>query len=166
MNKHNPAEIDDTQRLKWCRDAAEAVSYIHEREVLHCDLRPANYLLDEHLNLRLYDFGGSRFGELNGRGLPDDSFYNPNDKRGACRDTDIFALGSVMYTIMMGYFPHGWRGMKQEQMEEYNRQATERLHEYDYPDVGELLVGHIIRACWANQMTAEKVVQKIADLMD
>ncbi|KAF2184532.1 kinase-like protein [Zopfia rhizophila CBS 207.26] len=67
--------IEDSQRCKWCIQAAEAVSYIHSEGVLHCDLRPANCLLDKNLDLVLCDFGGSRFGKLSGKGLPDSGFF-------------------------------------------------------------------------------------------
>jgi len=51
-------------------------------------------------------------------------------------------------------------------MEEYSRQTTQRLLENDYLDVRGLLVGHVIRAYWENQITAKKVAQDIADIID
>lgn len=38
------------QRLAWCREAAEAVTWIHSRRILHCDLHPWNLLFDEDLH--------------------------------------------------------------------------------------------------------------------
>ena len=45
MSSHKET-IDDSLRLKWCKQAAEGIAYCHERGVLHCDLRPENMLLD------------------------------------------------------------------------------------------------------------------------
>lgn len=48
-------------RQKWCRQAAEAIAYIHSQGVIHSDLLPDNYLVHAttptSLNLWLYDFG-------------------------------------------------------------------------------------------------------------
>jgi serine/threonine protein kinase len=35
------------QRLTWCREATEAVAWIHARRILHCDIQPTNLLLDK-----------------------------------------------------------------------------------------------------------------------
>lgn len=43
--------IDDRLRLKWCKQAAEALDYCHTLKVLHCDLRPDNMLLTADLDL-------------------------------------------------------------------------------------------------------------------
>ncbi|KAF2192890.1 hypothetical protein K469DRAFT_552974, partial [Zopfia rhizophila CBS 207.26] len=86
--------------------AAEAISYIYSKGVLHCDLRPANCLLDKNLDLVLYNFGGSRFGKLSGKGLPDSGFFNPNDKGPPLEAMDVFRLRSLLYVIITGRFPH------------------------------------------------------------
>ena len=46
------------ERLKWASQAAEAVAYIYEKGVLHCDISVSNLLLDTDLNIKLYDFQG------------------------------------------------------------------------------------------------------------
>jgi serine/threonine protein kinase len=47
------------QRLAWCREAAEAVAWIHARRVLHCDIQPTNLLLDEGSTLSFPTFRGN-----------------------------------------------------------------------------------------------------------
>ena len=39
------------------REVAEALVYLHGKAILHCDLKPANVLLDDHNQIRLADFG-------------------------------------------------------------------------------------------------------------
>jgi len=95
LEEHNN-EIDDAQRSKWCTQAAEGVSYIHCKGVLHCDLQPANCLLDQNLDLAICAFGGSHFGKLSRKGLPDSGFCDPNDKSPPSEAMDIFGLGSLM----------------------------------------------------------------------
>lgn len=46
------------KRIYWCKQAAEAVSYIHSKRVIHCDISPRNFLLDKSFDLVLTDFQG------------------------------------------------------------------------------------------------------------
>jgi len=55
------------QPLKICLDAAKGLSFLHEpnerqQRVLHCDIKSANILLDDHLNAKVSDFGLSKLG--------------------------------------------------------------------------------------------------------
>lgn len=142
--------IDDAQRSKWCKQAAEAVIYIHSKGVLHCDLRPANCLLDENLDLALCDFGGSRFGELSGKGLPDFGFFDPNDKGPPSEAMDIFGLGSLMYMIMTGHFPHG--SLVQNRAD-YDVVVNQLFSERHFPDVEHINNSQSIRGCWEGRFT-------------
>ncbi|KAK1093123.1 hypothetical protein LTR48_002954 [Friedmanniomyces endolithicus] len=47
---------DPALRLRWARQAAEGLSYLHSRGVIHCDLHPDNLLLDEEKKLKMCDF--------------------------------------------------------------------------------------------------------------
>ncbi|KAL4922082.1 kinase-like domain-containing protein [Aspergillus aurantiobrunneus] len=44
---------------EWCYQAAGAISYIHQKGVIHSDLCPDNLLRNENQDLLLCDFGGS-----------------------------------------------------------------------------------------------------------
>lgn len=61
-NLYNYMTSDPTlsldKRIYWCKQAAEAVSYIHSKRVIHCDISPRNFLLDESFDLVLTDFQG------------------------------------------------------------------------------------------------------------
>jgi tetratricopeptide (TPR) repeat protein len=41
-------------------EALQALAYLHHRDILHCDLKPDNILVDQHGHVRLTDFGLSR----------------------------------------------------------------------------------------------------------
>ncbi|KNC85222.1 CAMK/CAMKL/MARK protein kinase, variant [Sphaeroforma arctica JP610] len=88
-----------------------AINYCHSEMVVHRDLKPENVLLDADLNIKLADFGLSRF-------------YDPNEK---CKtfcgspfyaapeiftgtpytgpEPDIWALGVMVYTVVSGILP-------------------------------------------------------------
>ncbi|KKK12874.1 hypothetical protein AOCH_004971 [Aspergillus ochraceoroseus] len=92
-------------RLKWCSQAAEAVCFIHQKGVIHSDLRVENFLL-HNSDLLLCDFGGSASGTIDGGHLPDSGFFNPSKPWVSTKATDIFSLGSVFYTIMTDHWPY------------------------------------------------------------
>ncbi|PWY87254.1 kinase-like protein, partial [Aspergillus sclerotioniger CBS 115572] len=105
---HNP-DVSVEQRPHWCKQTAEAVSYIHEKNVMHCDMGPRNLLLDDDLDILLADFQGvlkSADGRilLDGLSWEYPKYYCP---RAHCDyidvKTDVFALGFVIYSIIMGH---------------------------------------------------------------
>jgi serine/threonine protein kinase len=87
--------LDEVDKMKWCIQVAQAVEYCHQKRVIHCDLRPANCLPNDKLDLRLGDFGASQFGLLSGNRLPDYEFFDPRDEFLTPTEAmDIFGLGS------------------------------------------------------------------------
>src|SRR5450432_1769231 len=109
LDHHNDT-IDIKLRIKWRTQATEAIRYIHQKGVIHSNLRPENYLLHTDangvLNLYLTDFGGSTCGHIDGGHLPDSGFFNPRKPWVSTEATDIFSLGSIFYTIMTGHWPY------------------------------------------------------------
>ncbi len=61
---------DASLRWRWTRQVAEAVAFMHEQDIVHCDLKPSNVLLGSGQNpdAVVSDFGQSRSSSL--RELP------------------------------------------------------------------------------------------------
>lgn len=103
------SSISTLQRISWCREAAEAIAHIHSRRVLHCNISPSNLLLDQDLHIKLADFQGallSEAGEILLEGAAGDSTRYCLPRENTCIPelrADMFALGSTIYFIMMGY---------------------------------------------------------------
>jgi serine/threonine protein kinase len=154
---HHNHTIDAPLRMKWCRQAADAIRYIHEKGVIHSDLRPENYLLHTDvsgiLNLYLSDFGGSTCGDIDGGHLPDSGFFNPCKPWVSTEDTDIFSLGSVFYTIMTGHWPYKSPGPFESVDDKwrYEAKVDELFSQGKFPTVEGLAGGGIIHGCWTGQ---------------
>lgn len=97
------------RKLLWCKQAAQAISYIHGKYIIHCDINLRNFLLDKDLNLLLADFQGmlkSADGTtlLDGLSRECSKSFMPRDHGDyACVKTDLFALGSAIYFIITGH---------------------------------------------------------------
>ena len=81
-----------------------------EHQLIHCDIKPANIMLDRKNNPKLMDLGiskcsGEQSTELQIVGTP--FFMSPEQARGHTLDfrSDIFSTGASLYNILTGQFP-------------------------------------------------------------
>ena len=67
--------------------------------------------------------------------------------------TDIFSLGLVFYTIMMGHWLYKLSGPFEsvEEMDHYKEMVDTLFSEGKFPTVEDLDGGAIIRSCWTEQ---------------
>lgn len=101
------ANLSLAQRLQWARDAAEALSLLHSHNVVHCDVKPENFLLDSHFRLRIIDFTGSSLDGSYFSAVESIRFWLPRPWEATSTvTTDLFALGSTIYEIMTGIQPY------------------------------------------------------------
>jgi serine/threonine protein kinase len=105
----------------YLKQLAEALDYTHAHNIVHCDIKPGNVLLDVEGNTYLSDFGVARLFEYN----PDDpttmlptltapgevfgtpAYMAPElfEGEGAKPFSDIYALGVMFYRLVGGQLP-------------------------------------------------------------
>jgi serine/threonine protein kinase/Tfp pilus assembly protein PilF len=103
------------ERLTLVVQVCRALQYAHEHRMLHCDLKPANILVDSEGHPFVIDFGLARtYDEL----VPGASFVcagtpaymSPEqvaDGFGALSvKTDVYALGLLLYEVLTGELPY------------------------------------------------------------
>ncbi len=92
---------------------AEALDYAHQRGVIHRDVKPANILLSSEGQVVLSDFGlamlRNRVSQLTmGHSFGTPEYIAPEqaiDSRAAVPQSDIYALGAILYEIVAGRPP-------------------------------------------------------------
>ncbi|MEZ6071310.1 MAG: serine/threonine-protein kinase [Pirellulales bacterium] len=90
------------------QDVAMGLVHAHGKGVLHCDLKPANVLLDEDGRPRLADFGQSRLSYDQTAALGTLYFMAPEqaDLEGSPDARwDVYALGALIYCLLVGHPP-------------------------------------------------------------
>ena len=88
----------------------DTMQYIHNNNIAHRDLKLDNMLIDNNLNTKVLDFGLSYKGNCeqlkNWVGTP--SYMAPEineQKQYNGKEIDIFSLGVIIYSIVVGSFP-------------------------------------------------------------
>jgi serine/threonine protein kinase len=91
------------------QEIAVGLSHAHGKGVVHCDLKPANILLDQDQKPRLADFGQSRLSHEQKPALGTLFYMAPEQADlTAVPDVrwDVYALGAILYTLLVGLPPH------------------------------------------------------------
>ena len=150
ISRARPGMFTHELGQKWSVQAAEAIASIHMKGVIHCDIHPNNFLVDDHFDLRLCDFSGSIFGDLDGGAMESVRFFLPRDPHDPPTvKSDIFALGSVIYFFVAGNEPY--HTLPEDEV-------TARYGRGEFPDVTAITTGEVICGCWKGQYESARDV--------
>uniref|UniRef100_A0A674EZ77 Serine/threonine-protein kinase PLK n=1 Tax=Salmo trutta TaxID=8032 RepID=A0A674EZ77_SALTR len=103
----------------YLRQIVSGLKYLHEQEILHRDLKLGNFFVSELMELKVGDFGLAAKLESAGNrkkticGTP--NYLSPEvlNKQGHGCESDVWALGCVMYTMLLGRPPFETTNLKE-----------------------------------------------------
>lgn len=122
--------------VAYFRDIAVALVHAHDKGILHCDLKPANILLDQEWRPRLADFGQARLVHETSPALGTLFYMAPEQADlQAIPDArwDVYALGAVFYRMLTGEPPYAQDGPWQEPLPLAERLAAYHRHLHSAP---------------------------------
>ena len=100
--------ISMARALSLAEQALAALAHAHEHKIIHCDIKPENYILFPGNRLKLADFGFAkrvlRTVKASGSGTID--YIAPEQAMGRPKfQSDVFSVGLVLYRLFSGKLP-------------------------------------------------------------
>ena len=88
------------------REAASAISYLHQCGIIHGDIKASNILVSDDVHALLCDFGLARFEDMNTsigqKGQGTSRFQSPELMQlgqGKSPESDVWAFGMTIYQV-------------------------------------------------------------------
>jgi len=106
-------KFTEREQIHIAYEIAVALKYLHSRNILHCDLKSSNILIDDNWKIKIGDFGLSRFinkknpSENSGRiGTP--HWMAPEILKGENYEesADIYSYGMILWEILSLEIPY------------------------------------------------------------
>ena len=100
--------ISTSRALDLAGQAVASMAHAHEHKIIHCDIKPENFILFSGNRLKLADFGFAKWNlrtlKASGSGTID--YIAPEQAMGRPKfQSDVFSLGLVLYRLLSGRLP-------------------------------------------------------------
>lgn len=108
--------LPENKILKYTRQIGEALRFVHEKNILHLDIKPSNILINQNDDAKLIDFGVSKRYDIESqetsttiltlsKGFASIEQYDDEGMRNFSPCPDIYSLGATMYYLATGKIP-------------------------------------------------------------
>eukprot|EP01125_Pyxidicula_operculata_P010738 TRINITY_DN3534_c0_g1_i1.p1 TRINITY_DN3534_c0_g1~~TRINITY_DN3534_c0_g1_i1.p1 ORF type:complete len:682 (+),score=70.27 TRINITY_DN3534_c0_g1_i1:21-2066(+) len=112
--KEDPQElpVDTSLIVNMAMNAANGIEYLHTRKIIHRDIKAGNFLIDEHYNVYVIDFGVSRVKpddpneKLTVTGTPTWMAPEVADARPYDNKADSYSFALVLWQLVTGKSPY------------------------------------------------------------
>lgn len=110
--------ITDYECRYYMHQVMTGVKYLHDKHIIHRDLKLGNLFLNDNLHVKIGDFGLATKIEFEGErkktlcGTPNYIAPEILNKKGHSYEVDIWSIGCVMYTLLVGKPPFETKSLK------------------------------------------------------
>jgi len=138
-------ELHPLQGLTLVAQILAALAHAHERQIIHCDIKPENILLTAHAQgwtAHISDFGIARLSQESpteeGSNMGSPAYMAPERFQGQCAiASDLYAVGIVMFEILVGTRP--FSGTPANLMTAHLHQPVQ-IPDFIPPELGEIIL--------------------------
>lgn len=117
LHKRRPSVTEYECRF-YIHQILEGVRYLHDKQIIHRDLKLGNLFLNDKLNVKIGDFGLATQISYEGErkktlcGTPNYIAPEILNKKGHSFEVDIWSIGCVMFTLLVGQPPFETKTLK------------------------------------------------------
>lgn len=123
----------------YVRQICDALKYLHERNILHLDIKPSNIMFRDNNELVLIDFGISKHYDKEegsqtsstpigiSRGYAPLEQYKSGGVSTFSPATDIYSVGATLYNMVTGQLPPEAEDVNEEGLEPFPCEVSEKF---------------------------------------
>ncbi|NYT28226.1 protein kinase domain-containing protein [Candidatus Thiodubiliella endoseptemdiera] len=142
--------------LSIVKQIISGIRAFHRQEMLHCDLKPENIMIDKIGQIKLIDFGAARIAGVEELLSPIDASNNQgtqgytapevilNDE--VSQASDQFSLGAIVYEMLAGCVPYKDKLDRNLSIKKLEKLSYDSILKYD-PHVPIWIDGAVQKAC-------------------
>jgi serine/threonine protein kinase len=118
----NRKTLTEPEVRYYMKHLIDGCKYTHEQKIIHRDLKLGNMLLNENMHVKIADFGLATKVEYEGEkkmtvcGTPNYIAPEVLQKKGHSYEADIWAMGCIMYALLVGRPPFETSTLKETYM--------------------------------------------------
>lgn len=111
--------ITEPETRFYMKQILSGVQYLHHNRIIHRDLKLGNLFLNDELHVKIGDFGLAARIEYEGErkktlcGTPNYIAPEILNKKGHSFEVDIWSIGCIMYTLLIGRPPFETNSLKE-----------------------------------------------------
>lgn len=136
LNDKYPQGMPEAKALKYIREVASALDYIHKRNINHLDIKPSNIMLGGMDEAVLIDFGmAKQYDSTTGNqtsttpvgishGYAPMEQYRQGGVGQFSPSTDIYSLGATLYKLITGRTPFDASTVNEEGLPSFHASAS------------------------------------------
>ncbi|KAA8537466.1 hypothetical protein F0562_027074 [Nyssa sinensis] len=151
--------------LRVAMDVSKGMSYLHQNNIVHRDLKAANLLMDEYEVVKVADFGVARVQDQSGVMTAETGTYRwmaPEviDHKPYDHKVDVFSFGIVLWELLTGKIPYENLSPLQAAVGVVQKGLRPTIPRDTHPEIGELL-----ERCWQQDPCLRPEFSKIIEIL-